>query len=108
LINPDNLLILLSHIQCAAFELPFSDGERFGREDLNELLKYLEEKGTLHHVNKQWHWTQDAYPAEKISLRSATEENFVVVDTTKGKEEVIAEVDFTSAHDALRRGCLSL
>jgi DEAD/DEAH box helicase domain-containing protein len=108
LINPDNLLILLSHIQCAAFELPFSDGERFGREDLNELLKYLEEKGTLHHVNKQWHWTQDAYPAEKISLRSATEENFVVVDTTKGKEEVIAEVDFTSAHTTLYEGAVYL
>ena len=108
LINPDNLLILLSHIQCAAFELPFSDGERFGREDLNELLKYLEEKGTLHHVNKQWHWTQDAYPAEKISLRSATEENFVVIDTTKGKEEVIAEVDFTSAHTTLYEGAVYL
>jgi DEAD/DEAH box helicase domain-containing protein len=108
LINPDNLLILLSHIQCAAFELPFSDGERFGREDLSELLKYLEEKGTLHHVNKQWHWTQDAYPAEKISLRSATEENFVVVDTTKGKEEVIAEVDFTSAHTTLYEGAVYL
>ena len=69
LINPDNLLILLSHIQCAAFELPFRDGERFGREDLGEMLKYLEEKGTLHHVDKHWYWTQDAYPAEKVNLR---------------------------------------
>ena len=108
LINPDNLLILLSHIQCAAFELPFRDGERFGREDLDGLLKYLEEKGTLHHVAKQWHWTQDAYPAEKISLRSATEDNFVVVDTTKGKENVIAEVDFTSAHTTLYEGAVYL
>ncbi|NPV84341.1 MAG: DEAD/DEAH box helicase, partial [Candidatus Aminicenantes bacterium] len=30
LINPDNLSILVSHIQCAAFELPFEDGEKFG------------------------------------------------------------------------------
>jgi DEAD/DEAH box helicase domain-containing protein len=115
LINPDNLLILLSHIQCAAFELPFSDGEKFGKEDLGEMLRYLEEKGTLHHKGQHWYWTQDAYPAEKVSLRSTSEENFVVIDTTKRKvektrlrEEVIAEVDFTSAHTTLYEGAVYL
>ncbi len=115
LINPDNLLILLSHIECAAFELPFRDGERFGREDLGEMLKYLEEKGMLHHKGENWYWTQDAYPAEKVSLRSASEDNFVVVDMTKRKvgetrlrEEVIAEVDFTSAHTTLYEGAVYL
>ena len=108
LINPDNLLILLSHIQCAAFELPFRDGERFGREDLGEILRYLEEKGTLHYVDHHWYWTKDAYPAEKVSLRSTSEENFVVVDTTKKKEEVIAEVDFTAAHTTLYEGAVYL
>ena len=108
LINPDNLLILLSHIQCAAFELPFRDGERFGREDLGGILRYLEEKGTLHYVDHHWYWTKDAYPAEKVSLRSTSEENFVVVDTTKKKEEVIAEVDFTAAHTTLYEGAVYL
>ena len=108
LINPDNLLILLSHIQCAAFELPFKDGDHFGREDLAEMLRYLEEKGTLRHVDRHWYWTRDAYPAEKVSLRSASEENFVVVDTTKKKEEVIAEVDFTGAHTTLYAGAVYL
>ncbi len=108
LINPDNLLILLSHIQCAAFELPFREGERFGGEDLGEILRYLEEKGTLHYVDQHWYWTKDAYPAEKVSLRSASEENFVVVDTTKKKEEVIAEVDFTAAHTTLYEGAVYL
>ncbi len=108
LINPDNLLILLSHIQCAAFELPFKDGERFGREDLAEILKYLEEKGTLHYVDQHWYWTRDAYPAENVSLRSVTEANFVVVDTTKNREEVIAEVDFTGAHTTLYEGAVYL
>jgi DEAD/DEAH box helicase domain-containing protein len=108
LVNPDNLLILLSHIQCAAFELPFRDGEQFGREDLAEMLRYLEEKGTLRHVSQSWYWTRDAYPAEKVSLRSTSEENFVVVDATKRKEEVIAEVDFTSAHTTLYEGAVYL
>ena len=108
LVNPDNLLILLSHIQCAAFELPFRDGDHFGQEDLGEMLRYLEEKGTLHHVDRHWYWTQDAYPAETVSLRSTSEENFVVIDTTKKKEEVIAEVDFTSAHTTLYEGAVYL
>ncbi|MGQ9509153.1 MAG: DEAD/DEAH box helicase [Thermodesulfobacteriota bacterium] len=108
LINPDNLLILLSHIQCAAFELPFREGERFGKENLEELLRYLEERGYLHRVDQHWYWTQEAYPAEKVSLRSVSEENFVVVDTSKKKEEVIAEVDFTSAHTTLYEGAVYL
>lgn len=108
LINPDNLLILLSHIQCAAFELPFKDGEKFGREDLDELLRYLEEQGNVHHTKGFWHWAQDAYPAEKVSLRSVSEENFLVINKTKGKEEVIAEVDFTSAHTSLYEGAIYL
>lgn len=108
LINPDNLLILLSHIQCAAFELPFREGERFGKENLEELLRYLAEKGSLHHVDQHWYYTQEAYPAEKVSLRSVSEENFVVIDTTKKKEEVIAEVDFVSAHTTLYEGAVYL
>jgi DEAD/DEAH box helicase domain-containing protein len=115
LINPDNLLILLSHMECAAFELPFRDGERFGREDLGEMLRYLEEKGMLHHKGENWYWTQDAYPAEKVSLRSASEDNFLVVDMTKRRvgetrlrEEVIAEVDFTGAHTTLYEGAVYL
>jgi DEAD/DEAH box helicase domain-containing protein len=108
LINPDNLLILLSHIQCASFELPFRDGEKFGKEDLKEILSYLEEKGALHHKAGQWYWTRDAYPAEKVSLRSASEENFVVIDRTQGKEKVIAEVDFTGAHTTLYEGAVYL
>ena len=108
LVNPDNLLILLSHIQCASFELPFRDGEKFGRENLEEILRYLEEKGALHHKEQHWYWTRDAYPAEKVSLRSISEENFVVVDTTKKREEVIAEVDFTGAHTTLYEGAVYL
>jgi len=104
-VNPDNLLVLLSHIKCAAFELPFSDGEKFGGEDLDQILEFLAEKGVLHKAGGRWHWTQDAYPADEISLRSISEENFLVIDTTREKgrpaNRVIAEVDFVSAHTTL-------
>lgn len=105
LVNPDNLLILLSHIKCAAFELPFTDGEKFGGEDLDQILEFLAEKEVLHKSGGRWHWTQDAYPADEISLRSISEENFVVIDTTREKgrpaNRVIAEVDFEGAHTTL-------
>jgi DEAD/DEAH box helicase domain-containing protein len=96
LINPDNLTILINHIECAAFELPFQDGEMFGRADIGEILKYLEEEKILHHSKKKWYWTSEAYPADGVSLRSISSDNFVVVDQT-GPAKVIAEVDFTAA-----------
>ena len=96
LVNPDNLLILVSHVKSAAFELPFEDGESFGRENLQEILEYLEEKGVLHHSGARWHWSAETYPADEISLRNVSTENFVVVDRTD-QSRVIAEVDFRSA-----------
>ncbi|HOI44876.1 MAG TPA: DEAD/DEAH box helicase, partial [Candidatus Aminicenantes bacterium] len=96
LINPDNLSILVSHIECAAFELPFHDGEKFGQADITEILKFLEEEKLVHHSQGKWFWTSEAYPADAVSLRSISSDNFVVVDTT-GKARAIAEVDFSSA-----------
>jgi DEAD/DEAH box helicase domain-containing protein len=96
LINPDNLTILINHIECAAFELPFKDGDTFGRAEIGEILKYLEEEKILHHSKEKWYWTSEAYPADGVSLRSISSDNFVVVDQT-GPAKVIAEVDFTAA-----------
>ncbi|MCK4759493.1 MAG: DEAD/DEAH box helicase, partial [Candidatus Aminicenantes bacterium] len=96
LINPDNLSILVSHIECAAFELPLKDGEKFGRVDTADILKFLEEEKLVHHSKDKWFWTSDAYPADGVSLRSISSDNFVVLDTSK-KTQAIAEVDFTSA-----------
>ena len=96
LINPDNLTILVNHIECAAFELPLLDGEKFGTVDIAEILKFLEEEKLIHHSKDKWHWTSDAYPADGVSLRSISSNNFVVVDTTQASK-VIAEVDFTAA-----------
>jgi len=100
LINPDNLSILVSHIECAAFELPLGDGEKFGKADIGEILEFLEEDKLLHHSKDKWFWTSEAYPADSVSLRSISSDNFVVVDTT-GKTKAIAEVDFSSALSTL-------
>ncbi len=106
-VNPDNLLILLHHIKSAAFELPFEEGERFGKEDLMELLAYLEEKGVLHRVDQRWHWAAESYPADEVSLRTINPENVVVVDTTDtASHRVIAEVDWDSAFTTVHDGAI--
>jgi len=97
LINPDNLAILYSHIKCAAFELPFRDGEKFGVETTDEILSYMQEAKILRHVGNRWHWMSDAFPASEISLRSASNENFIIIDITEPKHIVIGEMDRFSA-----------
>jgi DEAD/DEAH box helicase domain-containing protein len=99
-IQPDNLEILVNHLKCAAFELPLSPEERFGNVDLAELCERLGEAGFLHKSGGNWHWVQEAYPTDTISLRSVTSDNFVIINTTgeeNGGPEVIGEVDFSSA-----------
>ena len=105
-IDPDQLLILLDHVRCAAFELPFKQGEGFGAEDLNELLCYLEEHDIVHREGNQWYWMADSYPANSVSLRSVAEGNFVIIDTTDGSKSVIAEVDFSSAPMTIYQGAI--
>ncbi len=105
-IDPDQLLILLDHVRCAAFELPFHQGERFGGEALEELLAYLAEEGVLHREGERWHWVADSYPANSVSLRSVAEGNFVVIDITDGGKRVIAEVDWSGAPMTLYEGAI--
>lgn len=107
-IDPDQLLILVDHVRCAAFELPFTDGERFGNDNLADILAYLETEQVLHHEGHQWHWMADSYPANSVSLRSVAEGNFVVVDITDGRQLVLAEVDYSSAAMTLYEGAIYL
>lgn len=103
-VAPDQLLILLDHVRCAAFELAFRANESFGRENLIEMLQYLSEQGVIHQEGDMWHWIDDAYPANSVSLRSVAEGNFVVIDITDGGQDVIAEVDYSSAPMTLYEG----
>src|ERR1051325_2007763 len=95
-INPDNLEILINHLKCAAFELPIREGESFGPHDTAELCRFLADLRFLHHSGGAWHWTSDTYPADAVSLRAVSSDNFVVVDIT-GDHRVIAEVSFSNA-----------
>jgi len=95
-IQPDNLEILINHLKCAAFELPIAPNDKFGDVDLPDLCRRLAEAGFLHLAGESYHWTEEAYPADTISLRSVTSDNFVIIDVT-GAPNVIGEIDFPSA-----------
>ncbi|MQA28804.1 MAG: DEAD/DEAH box helicase [Luteitalea sp.] len=111
LIDPDNLHILVDHVKCAAFELPFTGQERFGRHDLQQVLAILSEQGLVHRTGGSddldhpsdegvWTWTSESYPADAVSLRSVSSDNFVIVDATR-EPRVIGETDFTSGPSTL-------
>jgi len=107
-IAPDQALILLDHIRCAAFELPFDDGEGFGPVDAAPWLQVLAEEGVLHHEGERWEWIADSYPAGAVSLRSVADGNFVVVDRSGGRQNIIAEVDYTAAAVTLYEGAIHM
>ena len=102
-VNPNNPFILVNHLKCAAFELPIAEDERFGELDVRRLLAALDDEGVLHHAGRHWHWASETYPADHISLRTVTTDNFLVIDTTAldakqtKRRQIIAEVDWKSA-----------
>lgn len=82
LVDPDNLLVLAAHLQAATFELAFSEGETLGSAEVEPLLECLAADGLVHRSGNRWLWAADAFPADAISLRTASANNVVVVDTT--------------------------
>jgi DEAD/DEAH box helicase domain-containing protein len=101
-VNPENPFILINHVKCAAFELPLGADEAFGG-DVSAHLAALEDEGVLHRAGERFHWSSETYPADHISLRTVTSDNFLVIDTTARdqqqvkRRQIIAEVDWKSA-----------
>ncbi len=87
LVNPNNLLVLGSHLQAAAFELAFELGDSFGAAGVDTtgaLLDLFCDDGLVHRSGSRYHWSADAFPAEAISLRRAAATNVVIIDTSTG------------------------
>ncbi len=97
LVNPDHLLILLNHLRCALFELPFQKGETFGGQPVEDFLEFLVSSREVHLSQDKYFWMADSYPAAAVSLRSASPENVVLQANTGGQPRTIGEVDFASA-----------
>ena len=100
-LDPDNLVILMSHLKCAAFELPFNVDEPYGEQGISEILDYLVDQKVLHRSEDRYHWMADTYPAEDVSLRSAAPDNVVIIDQSVPGGRVIGEMDLFSAQEML-------
>ncbi|HEX2979203.1 MAG TPA: DEAD/DEAH box helicase [Anaerolineaceae bacterium] len=99
-INADNPLILLQHLRCAAFEMAFQPGERFGSldpETLQAYLAFMAVNGELHLSGDRFFWMADAYPASEISLRSASAQPVVLQAEIEDRLVTIGMVDPPSA-----------
>lgn len=99
-VNPDNDYVLFDQLKCAIFDLPLAEGEQYGRRD-GEMLTLLEEEGVVRRTGGEWHWADQSYPAEGVSLRSAASDNVVIVDTTGGADAIIGEMDRPSSKELL-------
>lgn len=111
LVNPDNLLILLNHIRCAAFELPFNKDEPFGNVDSDQVkdyLEYLTESGLIHFSGGKFFWMADTYPAESITLRSASSDRVLLQEKQFQTSTTIGEVDIESAPRLVHPGAIYL
>ena len=115
LLNPDNLIIAVNHIRCAAFELPFEGNEAFGSfPHTQEALAYLEEEGLLRLSGRQWHYAAQTYPSEAVSLRTAEMDNFLVTYNPPERpphgegSRVIGMVDRQSAPFLIHEGAIYL
>jgi DEAD/DEAH box helicase domain-containing protein len=108
-INPDNLIILVDHIKCAAYELPFTETESFDGIDVQDICMYLSDENVLHFSGGKWFWMNDAFPATNISLRSASQENVVIIDQThQSRVAVLGEMDRFSAMTMLHEEAIYL
>jgi DEAD/DEAH box helicase domain-containing protein len=111
LINPDHLLILLEHLRCAMFELPFQKGEGFGRlpdEIVEEYLDFLLSNHEAHLSNEKYYWMADQYPAANISLRSASPQGVVLQTTLDDRPQTVGTVDGESALWMVHPGAIYL
>ncbi len=105
LINPDNLYCLANHLKCSAFELPFGPEETLGNAETADILSYLEDQRILHRAGESLHWMSEGFPANDISLRSASTENVVILDRSRSGL-VVGEVDLASAPMMVHEGAI--
>ncbi|MER2071938.1 MAG: DEAD/DEAH box helicase [Psychrobacillus sp.] len=108
-IHPDNMIILMDHLKCAAFELPFTTSDNYGEFSIQELLEFLESEGVLLKTADKWHWMSESFPASNVSLRSASQDNVIIIDqSVPTKTRVIGEMDLYSAMTLLHEEAIYL
>ncbi|SHK66904.1 DEAD/DEAH box helicase [Hespellia stercorisuis] len=104
IVDPDNLLIQLSHIRAAAAELPLSleDTKRF--PDLGEVIPVLLSAKELENISGKFAWSGSAFPAGDYSLRNIDKVRYKLLNRETGRE--ITEMDESQAYRELHPGAV--
>ena len=112
IIHPDNLMLLVDQVRCAAFEQPFVGDEAFGHSPFTgAVLDLLCEQGDVQRLGQadsaRYFWNGDSYPAHHVSLRSAGNETVLIHAAADGRAPIIiGEIDQQSAPFLLHEGAI--
>lgn len=110
LVDPDNLLILFQHLQCALFELPFKIGTGYGKlspEATAEILDYFCEEGIARRSNDHYYWSESDRPQRQVSLRNSSLDRIAIyADDLLGKKTLIGEIDRSSSYWMIHEGAI--
>jgi DEAD/DEAH box helicase domain-containing protein len=84
LVNPENKYILRAHIVCAAWEQPLTgDDVTFFGNGYERERDELVAQGVLREHNGRWFLAPSiAYPAQGINIRSASNLNYAIIDSS--------------------------
>jgi DEAD/DEAH box helicase domain-containing protein len=99
LIDANNPLILLPHLQSATFEYPFVTHDKFGNlnfENYSMFLDYLVDENYLQKSKNRYFWMSDTFPAGSYSIRSTASSNFVLQLGIDESKRTIGEIDYNS------------
>jgi DEAD/DEAH box helicase domain-containing protein len=109
-VNPDNLMLLVDHLRCAVFELPFHTGETFGHSAfVEDVLALLVEQGDVNRYGDRYLWQGEGYPARQIGLRSTGGDSVVIQrQVGEGSAQIVGEIDVASAPLLVHAGAVYL
>ena len=108
IIDPSSPEILGEHLLCAAHEAPLTeaDAEYFG-DDVIERARALAEAGFLRErVTGFVPARAEDYPAGRVALRSASFDNFALIDSSSG--EVLGTIEAARAYSTVHDGAIYL
>ncbi len=111
LIDPNNPLVLLPHLQSSAFEYPFSENDRFGNLEINDLhdyLNYLIEQNILQKKKDKYFYLSSIFPAGNYSIRGTAAANFILQLFEEDEIRTIGEIDYASGLWMCHKGAIYL
>ena len=102
IIDPDNPYILLNHLRCSSFELPFEENGLFGQCSIKDIQEYLTSTGMCDGEGQRLAWKSESTPSTGLSLESASGNYYVILDVTESANpRVVGHIDRVAAPSLL-------